>query len=155
MLNLETSIFTTETLDLSGWWRNGCKLTPNPLQTSQQPFLKRQPPTSLWGILYNPDFKPLEFEGFKKEAGLNAFTMSAQKWVSTINAIGFVVKSGRYGGTITLIYKLLVMSILKAHNSQLLLYTFLTEHFLTTNSIYFLKSTYFYVCKKHLSTLIS
>ncbi len=53
----------------------------------------------LWEILYNPDFKPLEFEGFKKEAGLNAFTMSAQKWVSTTNAIGFVVKSGRYGGT--------------------------------------------------------
>ena len=30
----------------------------------------------LWEILYNTDFKPLEFEGFKKEAGLNAFTLS-------------------------------------------------------------------------------
>ena len=53
----------------------------------------------LWETLYNPNFKPLEFEGFKKEAGLNAFTMSPQKWVTTTNAIGFVVKSGRYGGT--------------------------------------------------------
>jgi hypothetical protein len=53
----------------------------------------------IWEALYNPDFKPLEFEGFKKQAGLNAFTLSPQKWVNTTNAIGFIVKSGRYGGT--------------------------------------------------------
>ena len=53
----------------------------------------------IWETLYNPNFKPLEFEGFKKEAGLNAFTMSPQKWLLATNAIGFVVKSGRYGGT--------------------------------------------------------
>jgi len=52
-----------------------------------------------WETLHNPDFKPLEFEGFKKEAGLNAFTLSPQKWVNTTNAKGIVVKSGRYGGT--------------------------------------------------------
>ncbi len=50
-------------------------------------------------VLYNPNFKPLEFEGFRKEAGLNAFTLSPRKWISTTNAIGFVVKSGRFGGT--------------------------------------------------------
>ncbi|OOG78494.1 KilA-N domain-containing protein [Flavobacterium sp. A45] len=55
----------------------------------------------LWETLYNPNFKPLEFEGFKKEAGLNAFTMSPQKWINTTDAIGFVSKSGRYGGTFT------------------------------------------------------
>ena len=53
----------------------------------------------IWETLYNLNFKPLEFEGFKKEAGLNAFTMSALKWINTTNAVGFVVKSGRYGGT--------------------------------------------------------
>ncbi len=53
----------------------------------------------VWEILYNPNFKPLEFEGFKKEAGLNAFTLSPLKWVNATNAIGFIVKSGRYGGT--------------------------------------------------------
>jgi hypothetical protein len=53
----------------------------------------------IWETLYNLNFKPLEFEGFKKEAGLNAFTMSPQKWIFATNAIGFVVKSGRYGGT--------------------------------------------------------
>ena len=53
----------------------------------------------VWELLYNPDFKPLEFEGFKKEAGLNSFTLSPQKWVETTNAIGIIVKSGRYGGT--------------------------------------------------------
>ena len=38
--------------------------------------------------LYNMDFKPLEFEGFRKQAGLNAFTLSPQKWVKTTNANG-------------------------------------------------------------------
>ena len=53
----------------------------------------------IWESLYNSDFKPLEFEGFRKEAGLNAFTLSPQKWINTTNAIGIVSKSGRYGGT--------------------------------------------------------
>ena len=53
----------------------------------------------IWERLYNPDFKPLEFEGFKKEAGLNAFTLSPSKWIESTGAIGIVSKSGRYGGT--------------------------------------------------------
>jgi hypothetical protein len=53
----------------------------------------------IWEQLYNPDFKPLEFEGFRKEAGLNAFTLSPMKWVSATNAIGITVKAGRGGGT--------------------------------------------------------
>jgi len=53
----------------------------------------------IWEQLYNPDFKPLEFEGFKKEAGLNAFTLSPMKWVNSTNAIGITVKAGRGGGT--------------------------------------------------------
>jgi hypothetical protein len=53
----------------------------------------------IWETLYNPDFKPLEFEGFKKGAGLNAFTLSPLKWITATNAIGFIAKSGRYGGT--------------------------------------------------------
>ena len=53
----------------------------------------------IWESLYNHDFKPLEFEGFRKQAGLNAFTLSPQKWVKTTNAIGIISKSGRYGGT--------------------------------------------------------
>ena len=53
----------------------------------------------VWESLYNPNFKPIEFEGFKKEAGLNAFTLSPTKWINTTNAIGILSKSGRYGGT--------------------------------------------------------
>ena len=53
----------------------------------------------IWESLYNPDFKPLEFEGFRREAGLNAFTLSPKKWIETTNAIGLISKSGRYGGT--------------------------------------------------------
>jgi hypothetical protein len=53
----------------------------------------------LWERLHNSDFKPLEFEGFKKQAGANAFTMSPKKWIEATNAIGIVSKAGRYGGT--------------------------------------------------------
>lgn len=49
--------------------------------------------------LYNSDFNPIKFEGFRKEAGLNAFTMSPTKWVVSTNAIGIKVIYGRYGGT--------------------------------------------------------
>ena len=53
----------------------------------------------LWERLHNPKFKPLEFEGFRKEAGLHAFTMSPSKWISSVGAVGIVSKAGRYGGT--------------------------------------------------------
>ena len=53
----------------------------------------------LWESLHNQDFKPLEFEGFRGEAGLHAFTMSPSKWIEGVNAIGIVSKAGRYGGT--------------------------------------------------------
>jgi hypothetical protein len=52
----------------------------------------------IWEQLYNPHFKPLEFEGFKMEAGLNSFHLSPKKWAEVTNAIGIVSKSGRYGG---------------------------------------------------------
>ncbi len=53
----------------------------------------------IWERLHNVNFKPLEFEGFRSEAGLHAFTMSPTKWINGVNAIGIVVKSGRNGGT--------------------------------------------------------
>ena len=53
----------------------------------------------LWESLHNPDFKPVEFDGFRSEAGLHAFTMSPTKWIESVNAIGIVSKAGRYGGT--------------------------------------------------------
>ena len=53
----------------------------------------------LWETMHNPDFKPIEFDRFKNEAGSNSFTLSPQKWIEKTNAIGIVSKSGRYGGT--------------------------------------------------------
>lgn len=53
----------------------------------------------IWESLYNPRFNPIEFEGFRKEAGLNAFTLSPKKWIEATHAIGIMSKSGRYGGT--------------------------------------------------------
>jgi len=53
----------------------------------------------IWEQLNNLEFTPLEFEGFLKEAGSNAFTLSPQKWVNMTNAKGIYVKLGRGGGT--------------------------------------------------------
>ena len=52
-----------------------------------------------WEVMYNPHFKPLEFEGFRKQAGLNSFVLTPKKWIETTGAIGIISKSGRYGGT--------------------------------------------------------
>lgn len=54
--------------------------------------------------MHNPDFKPIEFDRFRNEAGSNAFTLSPQNWIKKTNAIGIVSKSGRYGGTFTHTY---------------------------------------------------
>lgn len=52
-----------------------------------------------WEQMHNPDFKPVEFDGFRKQAGLNSFTMTPKKWIESTNALGIISKSGRYGGT--------------------------------------------------------
>jgi len=52
-----------------------------------------------WEQLHNPTFKPVEFDGFRKQAGLNSFTMTPKKWIESTKAIGIISKSGRYGGT--------------------------------------------------------
>lgn len=53
----------------------------------------------VWEGLHNPDFKGIEFDAFRKEAGLNSFTMTPTKWISATNAKGVKVKRGRGGGT--------------------------------------------------------
>lgn len=53
----------------------------------------------LWEMMHNPNFKPVDFDGFRNQAGSNAFTMSPQKWITFTNAIGIVSKSGNGGGT--------------------------------------------------------
>ncbi len=50
----------------------------------------------IWEQIYNPNFKPLEFEGFKKESGSNSFTLSPKKWIESTSAIGLISKAGRY-----------------------------------------------------------
>ena len=49
----------------------------------------------LWENLYNCHFKPIEFEGFRRQAGLNSFSLSPQKWSKATDAIGIICKSGR------------------------------------------------------------
>lgn len=49
-----------------------------------------------WEILYNPNFKSIEFDGFKIEAGSHSFVMTPKKWITSTNAIGIISKKGRY-----------------------------------------------------------
>ena len=52
-----------------------------------------------WEQIYNSDFKVVEFDHFKAEAGLHTFVLSVSEWIEKTNAIGLFVKKGRYGGT--------------------------------------------------------
>ena len=53
----------------------------------------------LWEKINNDNFKGVEFDTFKNEAGLNSFTLSPTKWCEKTNAVGIFTKVGRYGGT--------------------------------------------------------
>jgi hypothetical protein len=53
----------------------------------------------IWEGLNNPSFNPVEFDGFRKEAGLNSFVLSPMKWIEKTNAVGIIVSAGKYGGT--------------------------------------------------------
>ena len=52
-----------------------------------------------WEIINNPNFKVVEFDHFKSQAGLPSFVLSVSEWIDRTNAIGFIVKKGKYGGT--------------------------------------------------------
>ena len=52
-----------------------------------------------WESIYNPNFNSVEFDGFRKEAGLHTFTLSVTEWCNKTNAIGIYSKRGKYGGT--------------------------------------------------------
>ena len=54
----------------------------------------------LWEVLHNPNFKRIEFDAFKEDAGTNAFVFSIKDWSEKLEAIGLFTKSGRYGGGI-------------------------------------------------------
>jgi len=53
----------------------------------------------LWEQLNNPDFKSIEFDGFRVQAGLNSFSLTPKLWIEKTGAVGILSKKGRYGGT--------------------------------------------------------
>jgi len=53
----------------------------------------------MWEALNNPAFNSTEFDGIKKNAGLNSFVLTVKQWVKQTGAIGLMAKAGRYGGT--------------------------------------------------------
>ncbi|MEA3364712.1 MAG: KilA-N domain-containing protein, partial [Candidatus Hydrogenedentes bacterium] len=53
----------------------------------------------IWEHLNNPDFNSIEFDGIRKQAGLNSFSLTPKRWIAQTGAIGIIAKTGRYGGT--------------------------------------------------------
>ncbi|MBS4013029.1 MAG: KilA-N domain-containing protein [Bacteroidetes bacterium] len=53
----------------------------------------------IWEKINNPNFNYPEFGVIEKESGVNRFIMSVGQWVGRTNAMGLIVKAGRYGGT--------------------------------------------------------
>lgn len=53
----------------------------------------------IWEKLNNPDFNPIEFDGIRRQAGLNSFVLTARQWIAKAGAIGITSQPGRYGGT--------------------------------------------------------
>jgi len=53
----------------------------------------------IWEQINNSNFNPIEFDGFRKKAGLNSFILTTKQWVEKTNAIGLISHAGKYGGT--------------------------------------------------------
>ena len=53
----------------------------------------------IWEKLNNPDFNPIEFEGFRNRAGLNSFVLTTKQWTQKTQTLGLFAKAGRYDGT--------------------------------------------------------
>jgi hypothetical protein len=53
----------------------------------------------IWEKLNNPNFKPVEFDGFKTQAGLNSFAITPKQWIEKTGACGLISRQGRGGGT--------------------------------------------------------
>ncbi len=54
---------------------------------------------NIWENIKNPNFNYPEFGVINQEAGVNRFIMSAGQWIKRTEAMGLIVKAGRYGGT--------------------------------------------------------
>ncbi|MBW8049053.1 MAG: KilA-N domain-containing protein [Cytophagales bacterium] len=52
-----------------------------------------------WELINNQNFKVVKFDHFKSHAGLPNFVLSVSEWIEKTDAIGIIVKRGKYGGT--------------------------------------------------------
>jgi len=52
----------------------------------------------IWEKINNTNFKPIEFDGLRKGAGLNSFSLTPKRWIESVGAVGIINKAGRYGG---------------------------------------------------------
>jgi len=72
----------------------------------------------LWESMHNLDAKLVDFDQFINESGANSFTMSPQKWIQSVNAIGIVSKAGINGGTFA--HPDIAMANMESYNASLI-----------------------------------
>jgi hypothetical protein len=74
----------------------------------------------IWEQIHNPDFKGVEFDTFRKEAGLNSFRLTPKKWTEATNAIGIQSRAGKKGNLLDYsgIEQLLVLANLQSKNAE-------------------------------------
>lgn len=48
-----------------------------------------------WEQINNPEFKVVEFDHFKMQAGLPSFVLSVSEWIEKTSAIGVIVRKGK------------------------------------------------------------
>jgi len=51
----------------------------------------------IWEQLNNPNFNSVEFDGIKRQAGLNSFTLTPNQWINQTESKGLISSTGRYG----------------------------------------------------------
>ena len=71
-----------------------------------------------WEVLYNPDFKVVEFDHFKSEAGLHTFTLSANEWIKRPALLGCMYRRAAMEGHTRIRILRLNLALLSAPSSN-------------------------------------
>ena len=65
-----------------------------------------------WEVIHNPNFKVVEFDHFRKSAGLPSFVLSASEWIERTSAIGLVVPLSCCSPALTLLFNFAKIAII-------------------------------------------
>jgi hypothetical protein len=97
VLDSEISIYTLNNEDYIGITDIARYKDPENTDDLIRNWIRNRNTIEFLGIgehLNNPNFKPVEFDGFRKLAGLNSFTLTPKQWIEKTSAMGLISKPG-------------------------------------------------------------